>query len=242
MARRPKGCFAAFRWRGQKARATALVASIGVFATVAHAQDFITTTGILSDTDFYRLVACGAAPSGPCSKPILRWSTDRPLRVSLVKVDRAFLGGKQKRARAAIARAVQYLNAASFGLRLAVGSPGTAGEINVYLINTDGSSPISGTGVDGLDGSTVTGARVLVWADPATGYIDRASVIFGTRMPMRQYESAMLEEITQALGLLTDIRNPHYDGVSVFSQDSNAAKTLGPQDIMSLRRHYAKGD
>lgn len=48
----------------------------------------------------------------------------------------------------------------------------------------------------------------------------------------------MLEEITQALGFMTDIRNPAYDGVSVFSEDSNAAKTLGPQDIMALRRHY----
>ena len=79
---------------------------------------------------------------------------------------------------------------------------------------------------------------MLVWANRDTRAIARAAVVFGTRMPIRQYKSAMLEEITQALGLLTDIRNLHYEGVSVFSQDSNDAKTLGLQDIMALRRHY----
>lgn len=203
------------------------------------AQDFVTTDGPLDDTDFYRLVACGAAPGGTCTKNMVRWQINRPLRVSLARVDRALLGGKKKRAEASIARAVQYLNAANFGQRLEVVPRNIPADIRVYLINTDGESPITDTGIDWLDGTTVPGARVLVWANSDTGEIARAAVVFGTRMPIRQYESAMLEEITQALGLLTDIRNPHYEGVSVFSQDSNAAKTLGPQDIMALRRHYA---
>jgi hypothetical protein len=37
---------------------------------------------------------------------------------------------------------------------------------------------------------------------------------------------------------MTDIRNPAYDGVSVFSEDSNAVLRLGPRDKEALRRHY----
>jgi len=130
-------------------------------------------------------------------------------------------------------RAVQHLNDTGMGLRLIESDTPM---IHIYLIDTDGSAPITGSGNPAIEGHTVRGARVLVRA--RDGLIERADIIFGTRLSIRQYESAMLEEITQALGLLTDIRNPAYDGVSIFSEDSNASKTLGPQDIMALRRHY----
>lgn len=58
-------------------------------------------------------------------------------------------------------------------------------------------------------------------------------------MTIRQYESIMLEEITQALGLITDIQNPYYRSRSILSQNAdNSLKTLGIQDTMSLIRHY----
>ncbi|WP_159452461.1 DUF2927 domain-containing protein [Tropicibacter naphthalenivorans] len=203
------------------------------------AQDFIEVVGALSDEDFYRLVACAAPPGAPCAKPFLHWPTERPISVAIVQVDDAYLGGKQKRAFAAVERAVQYINRVDSGITLRVGTPEDA-DIKIYLIDTDGSAPISGTGVKGVDGATVGGARVIVWSRADTHVISRAQVIFSTRLNIRQYESAMIEEVTQALGLLTDIRTPVYEGVSVFSQDSNAAKDLGPQDIMALRRHYPK--
>lgn len=207
-------------------------------ATAAGAKDYITTEGRLSDDAFYRLVACGAEPDGPCSKPMLRWPTDRPLRVAILQIDRAFLGGKQARARAAVTRAVQYINAAGAGIALEETARVEDADIKIYLVDTDGNAPIQDTGIEGFDGSTVSGARVMVWGDAARGEIIRGRIVFGTRLDIRDYESAMLEELTQSLGLMTDIRNPLYDGVSVFSQDSNAAKQLGPQDIMALRRHY----
>ena len=212
----------------------------GTVATTATAQesDFVTTDGKLSDEDFYRLVACGAAPGAECTKPLIRWRLQRPVRVSLARIDPAFLGGRQNRARAAITRAVQYLNEAEFGLQLEVVPPAAPADIRVFLVDTDGETAIAGSGEDWMDGLSVRGARVLVWADRERGEIARAAVILGTRMQMRQYESAMIEEITQALGMLTDIRNPFYEGMSVFSQDSNDARRLGPQDIMALRRHY----
>jgi hypothetical protein len=205
----------------------------------AMAEDFVATSGQLSDDAFYRLVACAAPPDAPCAKPLLRWPVTRPLRVQLAQIDRAFLGGKQNRARAALERALQFLNASGMGLQLTEVPKGAEdADIRIYFLDTDGSAPLANTGIEGADGLTVTGARVIVWSDRDSGTIRRATILFGTQLSIRHYESAMLEELTQSLGLLTDIRNPAYEETSVFSQDSNAAKRLGPQDIMALRRHY----
>lgn len=200
------------------------------------ADDFVETSGLLSDDAFYRLVSCAAVPGGACSKNTLRWPAGSTLQVSLQPVDRAFLGGKRNRARAALVRAIQHLNRADINLRLEQVPSEIDADIRIYFIDTDGTAPISGTGIDGVDGQTVNGARVSVWA--TNGIIFRSTIVFGNRLNIRSYESAMLEELTQSLGLLTDIRNPAYEGVSIFSQDSNASKTLGPQDIMALQRHY----
>lgn len=207
-------------------------------APIVAAQDYVETQGILSDEDFYRLVACAAPPGEACRKSIVRWPTQRPLRVQLTQVDRAFLGGKQKRARAALVRAIKYINRAGTGITLRQVSAATEADVRIYLIDTNGETPIVGTGIEGVDGATVSGARVIVWSRTTTGEIQRAKIIFGTRLHIRHYESAMIEELTQALGLLTDIRNPAYLGASIFSQDDNDSKDLGPQDLMALRRHY----
>lgn len=211
---------------------------LGCTVPAAATPDFVVSEGLLSDDDFYRLVACGAEPGGTCTKPLLFWRTERPLRVALEYVDQAFLGGRQARARAAIVRAVQYINRAGAGITLAEVPPGSEADIRVYFVDTDGAGPVSGTGIEGVDGAVVTGARVTVWSLRDTRTIRKAQVVFGTRLHISHYESAMIEELTQALGLLTDIRNPAYEGVSIFSQDSNASKDLGPQDLMALRRHY----
>ena len=222
-------------------RLCVLLAPLAIASSLAasgQADDFITTHGPLDDEAFYRLVACGAAPGGACTKPMMRWPTARPLRVAILRIDRAYLGGKQARARAALTRAVQYINAAGAGIALEETARVEDADIKIYFLETDEHTPVEDTGIEGIDGSTVSGARVMIWGDAARREILRARIVFGTRLDIRDYESAMLEEVTQALGLMTDIRNPLYDGVSVFAQDSNEAKQLGPQDIMALRRHY----
>ncbi len=206
------------------------------FPLSATAQEFVETSGTLSDKEFYRLVSCAAPPNNPCQKKQLHWPLGATLRVSLEPLAPVFLGGKQKRARAALVRALQHLNRVDMNLSLVQVAPELDADIRIYFVNTDGSTPITGTNISGVDGQTVHGARVSVWAQ--NGIINRSTIIFGTRLHIRSYESAMLEELTQALGLLTDIRNPAYDSVSIFSQDSNASKTLGPQDIIALQRHY----
>ena len=203
-------------------------------------EDFVATEGLLSDDDFYRLIACGAPPDGPCSKPFLRWPGKAAVRVRIASIDPVFLGGKQQRARAALIRAVQYINGAGAGIQVERVASDAPADIDIYLLDTDGSESLQDTGIDGADGARVTGARVMVWAGNTSGDIKRAKILFGTRLHIRHYESAMLEELTQALGLLTDIRNSAYESLSVFSQDSNDAKTFGDQDLMVLRRHYPK--
>jgi len=73
-----------------------------------------------------------------------------------------------------------------------------------------------------------------------TGYIERAAVVFSTTLPTPDYEGVMLKKMTQAMGLMTDIKGPAYRGVSVFDQETNAATELASQDIMALRRHYTR--
>jgi hypothetical protein len=218
-----------------------IIAALGIGAVTAlpaAAQDWVDSTGQLDDDTFYKLVACAAPPGEACRKPMLRWATERPLRVKIASIDPVFLGGKQKRAKAALVRAVQYLNAVGMGISLEQVDADDEADISIYFVDTDGMSPIRDSGIKGADGAVVRGARVMVWSRRDTGEIREANILFGTRLHIRHYESAMLEEITQSLGLLTDIRNPEYDGVSIFSQDSNASKQFGEQDLMALRRHY----
>lgn len=206
-------------------------------AAPLRATEFIETDGPLDDDTFYRIVACGAAPGQDCTHPYVRWPEPRALRVALERIDPAFLGGKKKRAEAALVRAVQYINQSGANVALTTVPAGQKAEITIHFIDNDGTVPLQNTGVDGLDGQTVRGATVRIWWR-STGEILRGVIVFSRRLSIKHYESAMLEELTQSLGLMTDIRNPHYEGVSIFSEDSNASKTLGPQDIMALRRHY----
>ncbi|GAA4222953.1 hypothetical protein GGQ68_000929 [Sagittula marina] len=220
-------------------RAAFLLATLASLplSAASGAQDFVESSGILSDDDFYRLVACAAPPGAPCARPLLHWPTVQPVTVRILSMDRAFLGGKRKRAQAALVRAIQYINNAKAGIRVTQTTSAQA-DVNIHFIDTDGNSPLKNSGIDGADGLTVTGARVIVWSRTDTHKIQRATILFGTRLHIRHYESAMLEELTQALGLLTDIRNPVYEGVSIFSQDSNDTKQFSDQDRMALRRHY----
>ena len=82
-------------------------------------------------------------------------------------------------------------------------------------------------------------ANAITALDVSGGTINRAVIGFSNTMTLRQYESVMLEEITQALGLVTDIHNPHYRSRSILSQTAdNSLKALGVQDKLALIRHY----
>ena len=204
------------------------------------AQDYVEVPGQLTDEDFYRLVACAAPPGEDCQKPVLRWEANRPIRVSLRRIDDAYLGRPKLRAGAALERALQALNAADAGFRLARVGPDDTAEIEVFFLDLRQGDFIDGTGIAGVDGVTLGGATTRVLFNHDTGHIERAAVVFSTTLETPAYESAMLEELTQAMGLLTDIKSPAYNATSVLAEDSNEATTLGLQDIMALKRHYAR--
>lgn len=192
------------------------------------------SAGPLEDAAFYRLVACAAPPGGPCGKPFYKWDKLQ-ITVGITQRDRVFLGGKLKRAEAAVVRAVQRLNAVGMGLTLTQndGAP----DISVHLLDTARGATITASDATILNGQTI--ANAITALDVQGGIITGAAIGFSTTLPIQHYESVMLEEITQALGLITDIQNPYYRTRSILSQGAdNSLKTLGFQDRMALIRHY----
>lgn len=179
-------------------------------------------------------MAC-AAPSGePCAKPFYRWEKQE-ITLGIVTRDRAFLGGKLKRAEAAVVRAVQRLNGVGMGLRLV--RTAQAPDIAIHLLDVPRGAPIRAQAAPLLRGRTM--ANAITALDVKGSSILRADIGFSNTMTIRQYESVMLEEITQALGLITDIQNPYYQTRSILSQNAdNSLKTLGEQDRIALIRHY----
>lgn len=197
------------------------------------AQEFVTTQTRLSDDAFYALVSCAAPPQGTCAKDVVRWPKTK-LTVGITKMERAYLGGKSKRADAALVRAIQEINAAGSAITLT--RDDTDPDISILFLDIPARSKIKGSGYPELEGKPISGAGVRVFA--ANGVILNSVILFTTGLQIRAYESAMLEELTQSLGLLTDIGGPYYESRSIFSQSSNALKKLGQQDIMALGRHY----
>ena len=203
-------------------------------ALPAAAQDFVDTSGPLSDEAFYRLVACAAPPSEKCAKPFYRW-TKTNITIGITQRDHVFLGGKLKRAEAAFVRAIQRLNAV--GMNVTLIADEITPDITIHLLDIARTQKITGSTAPLLNGRTMANAITALDVDGET--ITGAAIGFSNTVTIRQYESIMLEEITQALGLITDIQNPYYRSRSILSQNAdNSLKTLGIQDTMSLIRHY----
>lgn len=202
-------------------------------ASSGAAQEFITTDTALGDEDFYRLVACAAPPGGTCQKPEIRW--DKPeITVGITRMERAYLGGKKKRAEAALFLALKEINSADLGIRLVRDDRDP--DIPILFLDMPAGANLKDTGYQVLDGTPISAAGVRVFAKD--GVILKSVILFTLGLQIRAYESAMLEEIVQGLGLMTDIGGEFYETRSIFSQSSNALKKLGKQDLMALSRHY----
>ncbi len=205
--------------------------------------DWLAVEGKLSDQDFYRLVSCGAPPGGPCALEPVAWPPERARRLAVALADPppGVPGEAVHRAARALDRAVAEINRAGAALRLARAPKGAPADVTVHLSPSREGEPIEGTGIPGVDGEVIGAALVTVWWDEAMGLTDAVVVLAADLLPA-DVEPVLLEEMTQAMGLMTDIRSPAYEGVSVFSEDSNAATRLGPQDREALRLHYPPGE
>lgn len=204
------------------------------------AQDRIVVPGLLTDDDFYRAVACAAPPGDDCQKPFARWDASRPIRVALQPIDPAYLGRRAKVATSAFKIGLRKLNAAGAGFRLSEVPRGETAEIEVWFLGLERGAAITGTGIAGVDGTPMGDAMTRVLFNDETGRIERAVIVFSSTLDTADFAPEMLGKLTQALGLMTAIESKAYVGVSVLAQGKPAANILGLQDIMALKRHYAR--
>lgn len=208
-------------------------------ANLADAQEFVTAKGRLSDEDFYRLVACAAPPGGACQKPFVRWSARgaQDLKVRIVQIDEGYPTGVSAKAEAALDTAIEALNGTGANLRLRRIARGAKPDISVHLLNQPHDTAISGTGLPWFDGNPLENARFqLGWHDDGTAFV--CAIALSRDVEARVLRRVMLEELTQCLGLMTDIGGRAYEGRSIFSETSGQMDRLQGQDLAALRRHY----
>ena len=168
----------------------------------------------------------------------MRWQVERPLRLWVAPLPQAYLGGKAKRAEAAITFAIKELNRSDAAISLARTDIKTAADIQLFFLDQARGEPIQGTGLSWVDGARLGGATTRMQANVAKGEILAAAIVVSTTLGIATYEGVILEELTQALGLMTDIKSSAYVGASVLSQDGNRVTRLGAQDKIALKQHY----
>ena len=207
-----------------------------LLAAPATAQEFVALPGPVSDDDFYRAVACAAPPGGGCAKPFLRWPGDRrsPLRVGFAAIDGAVSPDRRALFEAALDAAIAEVDRAG-GDGLTVVRDDAAPDVGVHILRTPPYRVIEGTGVAALDGARLQLGRVALTA--WDGVVVEGVVALTMHLPNDRIASVMLEEVTQATGLLTDVAGDAYAS-SVFAETGNAATALRGQDAMAVRRHY----
>ena len=144
-------------------RRLALALLFCLASTAASAQEFIAVPDMISDEDFYRLVACAAPPGGTCAKPFIRWPMTRraDLRIGIADVAPSFPSYKLDLIDRAIDAAIAEINATGADVHLTRAYEGTV-DIPFYLIPTPQGARITGTSIAELDGSEMAIARVAL--------------------------------------------------------------------------------
>ncbi|MDG1118316.1 MAG: hypothetical protein P8N72_14515 [Flavimaricola sp.] len=220
-------------------RATiALTLGLLMAGTGTVAQDYVVSEGRLSDTDFYNLVSCGAPPGKPCRDPHIRWAPEqaRALAVGIHPPDSGYPERLWRQLDHGLDLAIGALNAVGAALHIVRTDAGD-GDITLHLVNAREGEAIYGTGNDEMDGVIIGAGLVHVrWNGDMA--ITQGTIALAADIPLSDAYPVLLEELTQSLGLLTDIKNPYYEDLSVFSEDSNSVTKLAPQDRMALLRHY----
>lgn len=220
-----------------------LAALLFALSLPVSAQEFIASNGPLTDDDFYNTVACGARPGGDCQGPYVRWVPPNgdAITVAFQPVPITFPAGLERALSQSLDRAIQQLNNVTGAIELRRTYKSGSADIAIYLQSIVAGDDITGIGVPELEGVEIGAAIVQVWWN-GNLEITEAVIVFASDIPLDEADSIMLEELTQGLGLLTDIRNPFYDDRSIFSEDSNSVRKLGPQDRMAIARHYANAN
>jgi hypothetical protein len=222
------------------AQLACLVGCLLAAPSTVHGQvsDGILADRLLSDDEFFRLATCGATPGGPCTGPAPRW--DKPtLRLALMTDGMELPDGFVPRLDAAIIAALDQINGVHAGITITqvLAPPADITIRPTALAEGTDMATVPGSNISGFLG---IGFMTLWWDDREA--ITRAEILISTAITDADLPSAMLEEITQALGFLHDIDGPAYEGVSILSQTSNATTTIAGQDAALLRWFYPPQD
>ncbi len=205
-------------------------------AVPAAAQEYIISDGPLSDENFYRLVSCAARPNSACAAPLVYWQKS-VVKVTFAPVPPAYPAALAQEFSDSLDRSISQINGAAPGLNVQRVSKSQDADILLYLQAIRTGDAISGTRYPDLNGVPIGAAQVQIFWDDQHAITD-AAIVFAGDIPVDQAGPIMLEELTQSMGLMTDIRNPYYETRSVFSEDSNSVQKLGPQDRAALALHY----
>ena len=215
-----------------------LATSLAFAATAVEGQEFVPVPGLISDQDFYRLVACGAEPGGPCTKPMIRWPEARrgEMRVGIAAVAPTFPSYKFDLIDRAIDEAIAQINASGADLYLTRVYEGDL-DVPLFLVDTPQGGTITGTSLPDLDGADMAIARVALRSRGED--IVAAAIAISQDINRREIASVVLEDLVQAMGLPTDIDGTAYDR-SIFAEYSNSTVWLRGQDAAALRLHYPR--
>jgi hypothetical protein len=201
---------------------------------LAQETDGVASTGLLADEDFFRLVTCGAEPGGRCRSPGPRWRKPE-LSLTVAMDDAPVPPDFEARLQAAIDSAVTQINAAGAGIAIV---PADRRSADITIRPTDLAEGTQLNEVPGFSGRGIMGVGYMtLWWDDSLR-ITEAVILISTSITDEDLTSVMLEEITQSLGILYDIENPAYEGISILSQTSNATTTIEGQDAALLRWLY----
>lgn len=207
-----------------------------LIAAPVAAQEYIVTNGPLSDVDFYGIVSCSAIPGQGCSAPVVRWSQP-VVTVTFAPIPNAYPSDLAKEFSDKLDTSIGQINGATAGVDLRRVPKSQYADVLIYLQPIRAGEGIQATRFSDLNGVPIGAAQVQIHWDERR-HLTEAVIVMGADIPLEQAGAILLEELTQSMGLMTDIKNPYYDTRSVFSEDSNSVQKLGAQDRAALATHY----
>jgi len=213
--------------------------AMAVSAVAMDDVEYLKSRGPLSDDAFYRVLACNGASGETCESQLIKWAPHvrDNLTIAIAGVGEAFPKIKATEIASALDTAIQEINQIGAGLHLKRVQPeeGRAA-IELFLVNAK-----SGGILNDVPSMMLRGARIQL-GQVHVGYrentIRAAHIAISRDIPLTHIRSVVLEEVVQALGLLTDILNPYYRHRSIFAEDCNCTTRLMDQDAVALRLHY----